>query len=91
MKLARHAPLAISIFLLGAIAAQSAFAQADNVDKWNLKPLLPPLLAPLPPNALVTPGTVGGATLPGANNQLQNPRDRDQPAPGMRLTIPTSR
>ena len=80
MKLARHAPLAISIFLLGAIAAQSAFA-----------PLLPPLLAPLPPNALVTPGTVGGATLPGANNQLQNPRDRDQPAPGMRLTIPTSR
>ena len=88
MSLSKIALLALCIVLLGAIATDDAYAQ-DKPDKpIDLKPLIPPVFSPLPPNSQLNPGTVGGTTTPYTTAPLQNPAQAP-PAPGIRLTIPS--
>ena len=88
MSLSKISLLALCIVLLGAIATDGACAQ-DKPDKpIDLKPLIPPMFSPLPPNSQLTPGTVGGTTTPYTTAPLQNPAQAP-PAPGIRLTIPS--
>jgi len=69
----------------------SANAQTQE-DGWrkDLKPLIPPVV-PLPPNSQLNPGTVGGTSNPYTTAPLQTPSTQapTQPAPGLRLTIPS--
>lgn len=73
--------------------ASAAPAGAQKPDeKWrqDLKPLVPPVV-PLPPSSQLNPGTVGGANDPYTTAPLQSPtiQPPTQPAPGLRLRIPT--
>ena len=55
----------------------------------DLKPLVPPLV-PLPPNSRLNPGTVGGTQTPYTTAPLKSPNlAPTEPAPGIRLTIPS--
>jgi hypothetical protein len=87
MKLPRFALLAFCIML--PCAPGSALAQANQWDKpVDLKPLVPPVV-PLPPNARINPGSVGGTQTPYTTAPLQSPNlSPTDPAPGIRLTIP---
>lgn len=80
---------ALGIALLGAMPSA---AQPPEDNKWlqDLKPLVPPVV-PLPPNSQVNPGSVGGTANPYTTAPLQNPTIQapTQPAPGLRLTIPS--
>jgi hypothetical protein len=88
MKVSKISLHALCVVLFGAIAPGSAFAQ-DKPDKpIDLKPLIPPVFSPLPPNSQLNPGTVGGTTTPYTTAPLQNPT-QSAPAPGIRLTIPS--
>ena len=90
MKISKPALLVLCI-LLGALGGASA---QDN--KWDkpldLKPLVPPVF-PLPPSSQLNPGTVGGAQSPYTTAPLQNQQTpgqtSSQPAPGIRLSIPS--
>jgi hypothetical protein len=88
MNLPRYALLAICIVL--PCVPSGAFAQANQWDKpVDLKPLVPPLV-PLPPNSRLNPGTVGGTQTPYTTAPLQSPNlAPTEPAPGIRLTIPS--
>jgi hypothetical protein len=88
MNLPRFALLAFCI--VPACAPGGAFAQANQWDKpVDLKPLVPPVV-PLPPNSRLNPGTVGGSQTPYTTAPLQNPNFAPtEPAPGIRLTIPS--
>jgi hypothetical protein len=89
MELSRHALLGIGMFLLGTLAPDGAFAQADKWDKpIDLKPLIPPVLPPLPPNSQLSPGAVGGMT-PYSNAPTQSQSSTSQPAPGIKFTVPS--
>jgi hypothetical protein len=87
MNLLRYALLA---FCIMACVPAGAYAQANQWDKpVDLKPLIPPVV-PLPPNARLNPGTVGGYQTPYTTAPLQNPNlSPTEPAPGLRLTIPS--
>ncbi len=90
MNLRRQALLAIFVLLLDANALGGASAQADKADKpIDLKPLIPPVFSPLPPNSQLNSGTVGGTTTPYTTAPLQDARSPTQPAPGIRLSIPS--
>jgi len=79
----------LGIVLMGAIASGAAQAQED---KWrqDLKPLVPPVIQ-LPPDSQLTPGSVGGAQTPYTSAPLQQSPTQSptQPAPGLRLSIPS--
>jgi hypothetical protein len=87
MNLTRYALLALCIV---ACAPRGALAQANQWDKpVDLKPLIPPVV-PLPRNSRLNPGTVGGYQTPYTTAPLQNPNIAPtEPAPGLRLTIPS--
>jgi hypothetical protein len=89
MKFPRCAMLALGIVLV-----VPAGAAAERADKplSDFTPFVPPVF-PLPPASKVTPGGVGAPQQsPYTTAPLQDPppsyRDR-QPAPGLKLTIPT--
>jgi hypothetical protein len=94
MNFSRSALLALCIVLpwapSGAFAQANHFAQANQWDKpVDLKPLVPPVV-PLPPSSRLNPGTVGGSPTPYTTAPLQNPNlSPADPAPGLRLTIPS--
>ena len=79
----------LGVTLLGVTCG--AHAQAPE-ERWrqDLKPLVPPVV-PLPPNSQLNPGSVGGANNPYTTAPLQTPTTQapTQPAPGLRLTIPS--
>jgi hypothetical protein len=88
MSLPRLSLLALGIVLLGAIAASGASAQED---RWlrDFKPLVPPVV-PLPPSSQINPGSVGGTQTPYTTAPLQSPTPSPtQPAPGLKLSIPS--
>jgi hypothetical protein len=99
MRYPKFVQFALCVALLGAVFSLSvvfsANAQAQE-DRWrkDLKPLIPPVV-PLPPNSQLNPGTVGGANNPYTTAPLQTPgtqvptQSATQPAPGLRLTIPS--
>jgi len=79
--------LALVILLLG--AAQPALAQSPGTDKtFDLKPLVPPVLPPLPSNSLLAPGSVGAVAPSPYTAPLHDTNPQALPAPGIRLTIP---
>lgn len=88
MSLSKISLLALALFA----AILPAGAQAQDDGKWlqDWKPLLPPVV-PLPPNSQLNPGSVGGAQNPYTTAPLQSPTIQapTQPAPGLRLTIPS--
>ena len=99
MRCPKFVQFALCIALLDAVvslgAVFSANAQAQEREKdsrWrqDLKPLIPPVV-PLPPNSQLNPGTVGGTSNPYTTAPLQTPSTQapTQPAPGLRLTIPS--
>jgi hypothetical protein len=88
MSLSKATRHALCVALFGTFALGGASAQ-DKPDKpIDLKPLIPPVFSPLPPNSQLNPGTVGGTTTPYTTAPLQNPTTQSQPVPGIRLTIP---
>jgi hypothetical protein len=88
MKLAGNALLAISIVLAGALAADGAQAQSDK--PIDLKPLVPPVFRPFPPNSQLRSGAVGGMETPTTTAPLQSPMQTPpQAVPGIKLSIPT--
>jgi hypothetical protein len=80
--------------LLGScLAASSAQAQADKQDKpidfkQFIPPVLPPLQEALPPNSQLNSGVVGGSQTPYTTAPLHDTTPA-QPAPGLKLNIPT--
>ena len=79
----------LAVLLLG--VSSPALAQANKSDyrQLDLKPLLPPVLSPLPSNSALTPGAVGtGAQSPHSSSLYDSP-STSQPAPGLRFSIPT--
>ena len=86
---------AILLALLLVGATSPALAQANKSDSTSdyrtidLKPLLPPVLPPLPSNSALAPGAVGtGAQSPHSSSLYDSP-STSQPAPGLRFSIPT--
>jgi hypothetical protein len=78
--------LALCILLPGAGTAQT---QTDN-RQIDLKPLLPPVIPPLPRNSVLAPGATGtGTQSPHSSSLYDSPSQSTAPAPGFRLTIPT--
>ena len=90
MRLSKPSRLALCAVLLGALAAGSASAQpADKDERYNLKPLIPPVFQ-LPPNAQVKPGDLGRTQLPtDPTAPTTATQPQSAPAPGLRITIPT--
>jgi hypothetical protein len=89
MRLLVLSVLAISIAAGGA-AAQSGAPRSDKPQwdqKYDLKPLVPPVL-PLPPNALVTPGSTIAPTASDRMPLTTSPSS-EPAAPGLKITIPT--
>jgi hypothetical protein len=72
--------------------AATACAQLESNEKYDLKPLVPPVFN-LPSNSQMKSGTVGGSQTPYTTAPLSPLRDttrtQTQPAPGFRLTIPS--
>jgi len=91
MRWPKFVQFALCTALLGAVSSSTATAQ-DQEDRWrkDLKPLIPPVV-PLAPNSQLNAGTVGGASNPYTTAPLQTPSTQapTQPAPGLRLTIPS--
>lgn len=92
MKLAKQALLALCIVTLAAPGIASA-QQNQYENPKDLKPLIPPIV-PLPSNSKLSTGTVGGYQSPSNTTAplLQTPdfsQSQNQPAPGLRLTIPS--
>jgi len=88
MSLAKLSLCTLCVVLLSATAPGGAFAQQD---KWkqDFKELVPPVV-PLPPNSQLNPGSVGGNQTPYTTAPLQSPTQSPaQPAPGLKLTIPS--
>ena len=86
MNLSRSTLLALGFVML---CTSGAAAQDDKWDKkYDLKPLLPPVV-PLPPRSRLDSGPVGGTqTPPYTTAPLQNPNLSSAPAPGLKLSIP---
>jgi hypothetical protein len=79
------AVLCLCVFATPALAQTS-----DKIDpRFDLKPFVAPLLPPLPPNAYITPGAVGGVTQSPYTVPFADYGPSSPPAPGLRLTIPT--
>jgi len=80
-------PLLAALFMLA--LATPGSAQVDRYDKpFDFKPLLPPVLPPLPPKSTLESGSVGGAQTPYTTAPLQNPTAPTQSSPGVRFSIP---
>ena len=81
-----------ALMLLGMTAGASA--QQDNPDKWNLKPLVPPLFN-LQSDSQMQQGRVGGqsqtpyttAPLSPLQDSTRSPT-QGQSSPGLKLTFP---
>jgi hypothetical protein len=86
MNLSKPVWLALGLVLL---CVSGAAAQDDKWDKkYDLKPLLPPIV-PLPSRSRLDSGTVGGTQTPYTSAPLQNPNlSSAPPAPGLKLSIP---
>jgi hypothetical protein len=70
-------------------APASAQTQTDN-RQIDLKPLLPPVLPPLPRNSTLQPGSAAtGSQSPYSDRLYDAPSQSTAPAPGFRFSIPT--
>ena len=79
----------LAVLLLGVCSPALAQANKSDYRQLDLKPLLPPVLSPLPSNSALTPGAVGtGAQSPHSSSLYDSP-STSQPAPGLKFSIPT--
>ncbi len=62
-------------------------ASAQEDKPFDLKPLIPPILPPLPPNSQATSGALTSTPVPGTAN-TPSPQAPTQSAPGFRFSIP---
>jgi hypothetical protein len=85
MGLPRFLLFALCLVLAGVINTGSTYAQQDK--PIDLKPLIPPVLPPLPPNSHVTSGAVTSTPIPGTANTPPS-QAPTQSAPGFRFSIP---
>jgi hypothetical protein len=80
----------VALALFGATA--SASAQVDPSEKYDLKPLIPPVFN-LQTDSQMKSGTVGGTQTPYTTAPLaplqESTKSQSQPAPGLRLTFPS--
>ena len=80
----------LALLMLGAASPALAPANKSDYRPIDLKPLLPPILPPLPSNSALAPGAVGtGAQSPHSSSLYDSPSTTAQPAPGLRFSIPT--
>jgi hypothetical protein len=78
--------LALCVLLPAPAPAQT---QTDN-RQIDLKPLLPPVLPPLPRNSTLAPGSTGtGSQSPYSDRLYDSQSQSSAPAPGLRFSIPT--
>jgi hypothetical protein len=78
--------LALCVLVPAPALAQS---QTDN-RQIDLKPLLPPVLPPLPRNSTLQPGSASPSSQSPYSDRLYDPPSQSSaPAPGFRLSIPT--
>jgi hypothetical protein len=75
------------------LAVTPAFAQSKDPPPADFKPLIQPILPPLvlPPNSYITPGAITGDPVTPYSSTPGYDAARSAPAPGLRLTIPTTR
>jgi len=80
----------LSLALLASVHPASAQSRPEWGAAQDLKPLvIPPVRPFLPPNSVLTPGSVNdGASSPYSSGPLFDPT-RDQATPGFRLSIPS--
>jgi hypothetical protein len=89
MSLAKALLTTLCVLLPAAPEAALAQTQTDKRE-IDLKPLLPPVLPPLPRNSTLTPGSTGtGSQSPYADRLYDSPAQSTAPAPGFRFSIPT--
>jgi hypothetical protein len=76
---------------LAALASGAARAQTQTDNRQiDLKPLLPPVLPPLPRNSTLAPGSTStGSQSPYADRLYDSQPQSSAPAPGVRFSIPT--
>ena len=87
MRLPGLSLLALCVVAAG-VVAPGAGAQAQEPKPFDFKPLVPPVLPPLPPNSTLQSGSVGGTQTPYTTAPLQNPANAPtQTAPGVRFSI----
>jgi hypothetical protein len=86
---AKQSLLALCIVLAGALAPGGALA--EEAKPFDFKPLVPPVLPPLPPNSTLQSGSVGGQQTPYTTAPLQSPQQQapTQSAPGIRFSVPS--
>jgi hypothetical protein len=75
-----------------AAAPGPAFAQSQTDNRqFDLKPLLPPVLPPLPRNSTLAPGStsIGSPSSPYSDRLYDSQSQSSAPAPGVRFSIPT--
>ena len=80
--------LAFGIVLLGSMVSGGASAEDDRWNKIDLKPLVPPVLPPLPPNSQLAPGGVGDPP-PYSSAPPTMSSQAPSTGGGIRLTVPS--
>jgi len=94
MPIANNAFAKAAALVLCVFATAPAFAQTTTEkDKRqiDLKPLLPPVLPPLPRNSTLAPGPTGAGAQSPYSDRLYDPSSSSSgtAAPGLRFSIPT--
>jgi hypothetical protein len=75
--------------LLSAPALAQTQTQSDH-RQIDLKPLLPPILPPLPRNSTLAPGSASPSSQsPYSDRLYDSPSQSTAPTPGLRFSIPT--
>jgi hypothetical protein len=89
MKILRPALIAVCILLPGISGDAGAQQGTSSDDKYDLNRLKLPIV-PVPPRSKLDASTLDSTPSPYSAGGLQNPSSSSsQPAPGLRLTIPS--
>jgi hypothetical protein len=87
MRAATVFSLMLCVLAAPALAQTTTEADKRTID---LKPLLPPVLPPLPRNSTLAPGATGaGSQSPYSDRLYDSSSSSSSSAPGLRFSIPT--
>lgn len=88
MTAAKAAALALCLFAAAPASAQTTTEKDKR--QIDLKPLLPPVIPPLPRNSTLAPGSTGtGAQSPYSDRLYDSSSSSNSSAPGLRFSLPT--